>query len=195
MTVDEALSIVRDFVSKVAGPDKTGPIIVGIDPGSEGAISFVGSNRYCVVDIPVFVVELARKTKKGNKAHKTVFDNPAIVAIFRELKPVFERVRVCLEEAQVMLKGRGANALTAFRVGVGFGMWGLFLAQKGYPLLEVHPLTWKTKMQLVKKDKEAARKMAISLFPKAPLQRKSDHNRAEALLLAHYAKAYWINDV
>ncbi|WP_449369534.1 hypothetical protein [Thiomonas sp.] len=35
-------------------------------------------------------------------------------------------------------------------------------------------------------DKEAARAMATRLFPAIDLLRKADHNRAEALLLAHY---------
>ncbi len=36
------------------------------------------------------------------------------------------------------------------------------------------------------KDKELAIALAIQLFPKAPLSRKKDHNRAEALLIANY---------
>ena len=36
-------------------------------------------------------------------------------------------------------------------------------------------------------DKEAARARAIQLFPAIDLARKCDHNRAEALLIAHYA--------
>ena len=41
-------------------------------------------------------------------------------------------------------------------------------------------------LHLIGKDKEASRKLAIQWFPKAPLQLKGHHGRAEALLIARW---------
>jgi hypothetical protein len=51
----------------------------------------------------------------------------------------------------------------------------------------VHVLRWK-KFYGLDADKEKARQLALQLYPVlgAQLARKSDHNRAEAVLLAHY---------
>ena len=43
---------------------------------------------------------------------------------------------------------------------------------------------WKAKNIL----KERSRQKAIEIFPEAALSRKKDHNRAEALLIAEFAK-------
>jgi crossover junction endodeoxyribonuclease RuvC len=55
----------------------------------------------------------------------------------------------------------------------------------------VHPISWKKKLAITS-DKEVARAKAIMWFPNAAqhLSRKKDHNRAEALLLAHYSQQH-----
>jgi Holliday junction resolvasome RuvABC endonuclease subunit len=62
-------------------------------------------------------------------------------------------------------------------------MWGLFFAEKEWPCETYHPGSWKKLMGL-SKDKEQVRAKAQQMFPTAELDRKKDHNRAEALLLA-----------
>lgn len=160
------------------------PFYLGIDPGATGGIGILSDcGQALALDIPVSVVQ-----RKGGT--KTVADYQGIMRLFDDIEKVIypRSVFICLEEAVVQIHGKGANAYTGFRVGCSYAMWPLFLLSKGYPLLEVHPRTWKGKMGLLKMEKEKIRRKAASLFPSAELGRKKDHNRAEALMLAQYRK-------
>lgn len=189
MKTKSAYSTLKNFLNlNLLLTDKDGPAVyLGIDPGASGAIGVVCGRHHVVVDIPMLKVERAGSTKAKKKT-KTVFDVQEIVRLFRLFNPYKDRVCVILETAQVQVRGKGANAYNGFRVGCNYGMWPLFLAQKGYPVEEVQPGVWKRKMGLTSKDKEASRRKAIQLFPRASLSRKKDHDRAEALLLAEYLK-------
>ncbi|MCI0422276.1 MAG: hypothetical protein L0312_24115 [Acidobacteria bacterium] len=177
-------------------------VFVGIDPGAEGALAFLCGPLHLAIDIPRLKVEIKR-TKKLNKEQQeatgnktkvvhgstTVFDNQAIVDLFRLLKPVRERVIVAVEEALVQNPRHGRSSpLVALKVGWACGMWPLFLLSRGYRAELVKPGIWKPRMGLAGKGKEAARHKAMSMFPKASLVRKRDHNRAEALLLAEWMR-------
>lgn len=191
-----ALEQVERFVLKAV--DRTDPVYVGVDPGATGAIAFLCGPLYLVVDIPTFsvarkrVVKVRKRTPGGPKTKTvdgktTVFDNANTVRLFRALKPLKSRLYVALEIAQPMVKGKkGNNPRTAYLVGIGYGMWPLFLLSKGYSLEETQPNAWKKDMGLLRKDKNASRKVAQAAFPAAPLSRTDDHNRAEALLLAKW---------
>jgi hypothetical protein len=183
-------------------------VYVGIDPGADGAIAFICGKLNCVVDIPTSKVGRKRikhlnekeqkKTGKKTKTTmgtKTLYDYDAIVELFRLVRPVKDRIFVCLEEAQVQIKGKGSNAYTGYRVGVGYGIWPLYLTSRGWPKNEVTPTVWKKRMGLhtLKGEKqnlakERSRRKALSIFPKADISLKKDHNRAEALLLAEFER-------
>jgi hypothetical protein len=187
---------VREFVARAARLDSL--VYVGIDPGADGAISFLCANLNCVLDIPTGEVSRVRRVKnrprKGDppgpktrvvRGKTEKFDNQAICKIVNIFNPIKERVKVCLEIASPMVRGKGGNNLrTAFLTGAGYMLWPLFLSSKGYSLEELEPEDWKREFGLIKKDKEASRLKARALWPRAPLSRKKDHNRAEALLLA-----------
>jgi hypothetical protein len=195
---EPTLKDVEDFVLKATKSSKD--VYVGIDPGTSGAIAFLCGNHHCVIDMPTYELKRVRqvkvKTKKGEpppeKKTKTVrgvtvkFLLPQICAVFKALRSVRGRVKVCLEIAQPMVakKMGAANIRTAHQTGIGYGMWPLFLCAKGYHVEEVDPQDWKRDFQLINKDKEDARAKAMQMWPKAPLTRKKDHGRAEALLLA-----------
>lgn len=175
-----------NFIDKIATVSDL--VFVGIDPGAEGAVGFLCGNHAHYEDIPTYKTERAGKKSDGSSKMKTMFDYGAIAELFDRLKPHRSRFRVCVEEAQVQIKGKGANAYTAFRVGVGFGMWPLFLAAGGFSCEVVAPRPWKMAMGLAGKDKEYSRMKAATMFPDVKLTRKADHNRAEALLLAEYLR-------
>lgn len=189
--------------------ERTKDVYVGIDPGVSGAIAFVCGPDYLVIDMPVYTVSRTRSVKipkkamtpggpktKTVKGETSLYDFDKIVEVFKALRPVRRRVHACVEIAKPMVnnpawKGKGrfkgsANIRTAYLVGVGFGMWPLFLAQKGYPREEVEPAVWKKALGLTGKDKDASLKKAKAWFPKAALTAKKHHGRAEALLLAEY---------
>jgi crossover junction endodeoxyribonuclease RuvC len=176
VTPEQETALVRFVLNAEKAKDE---VFVGIDPGADGAIGLLCGKRAVAVDIPTIKVKRAG----GNK---TVFNYSEIVRLFSHLKRVRDRVHVCLEQAQIQVGGKGANAYTAFRVGVAYGIWPLFLAVKGYATEETYPQAWKRKMGLRGTDKEASRHKAIGLFPTADLRLKKHHNRAEALLIAEF---------
>lgn len=156
-------------------------VYAGIDPGMTGAIAFVHQSRAFLFDIPTI------KTKKA-RGNRSEYDLPGIADVFLKLRPYRDKILFAIEEAQIQVKGRGSTAYGAFQVGIGFGCLLGMMAGMSFRFERVHPITWKTRMGLIRKDKEDSRLMARGLFPKAWLDRVKDHNRAEALLLAEYLK-------
>lgn len=67
---------------------------------------------------------------------------------------------------------------------------GVFQAIFDHAPVQVTPQAWKKMFGLLGKDKEASRLKAIELFPHYEqfLSRKKDHDRAEAILIAEYAR-------
>ena len=165
-------------------------VYVGIDPGSEGAIAFLCGRHHAVIDMPVIKETLTKKTKGGNKATRTIYDPSLITTVFSLVRENRHRATVCLEKSSPRPTD---GVITAFSVGTGFGMWPLFLHSQGIRLEQdlFVPAVWKRKMALIGKDKEASRALAQRLWPGAPLTRKGDHNRAEALLIAEVGRREW----
>jgi hypothetical protein len=60
----------------------------------------------------------------------------------------------------------------------------------------VQPATWKRFFGLLRKDKAASLPVARTLYPALDdrLRRKLDHNRGDAVLLAHYGLRLWHGD-
>ena len=173
-------------------------VFIGIDPGASGAIGLLCGSLAEVIDIPSVAVSRQRRTTEAQQAatgKKTKagkvrkFDHAAICRLFRILKPLRQRTTIAVEIAQVQIGGRhqSNNSFTAYRVGIGYGMWPLFLMACGYAVQELTPSVWKRKMQL-SKDKDAVRIAASTLWPFLPLSAKAHHNRAEAIFLAEYAR-------
>lgn len=161
------------------------PFYLGIDPGATGGLGLLSScGQGLVLDIPVETIK-----RKGGTT--SIADHPKIIELFDEFESILypASMLICLEIAQVQVHGKGNNAYTGFRVAQHYAMWPLFLKDRGYPLIEVNPQSWKPEMGFTGWDKEQMRLHALSLFPHVEgLERKSDHNRAEALLLALYRK-------
>lgn len=197
----EDLQKIQEFVVWVTKQKNEPPVYVGIDTGAEGAIGFLCKKHAIVVDIPTFKLERkygkklnakerkrTGKKTKATKGKKTVFDYQGMAAIFRALRPIKHLIRICVEEAQIMVRGRGQGAYVAYRVGFAFGLFPFYITTRGWPAEYPHPGVWKTAMGLKGKDKSYSLRKAKNLFPKVPLNRKKDHNRAEALLLCVYMK-------
>lgn len=198
-------------------------VYMGIDPGTTGALGFVcGKKLAAVIDIPIRSITLQRaikttaKERKAMKAagkrvtktkrvdrEKRICNYAVTVEVLRILNPVKHKLFVILEEGQVQHRGKfgsGKNAaagsnntITAYRIGVNYGLWLLYLASRGWPVQEVTPLKWKAAVGLLKQDKKVSLERARKAFPKlakTALARVSDHNRAEALLLAAYHREY-----
>lgn len=147
--------------------------ILGIDPGSSGALSFYDGNELIIFDMPFFEI------KKGKTVRKKI-DFVELVKIIRNNKPD----HAYLENVSAQF-GNGAAA--AFSFGWACACVENAVLSSFVPFTLVTPQAWKKAMQ-VSADKDAARMRASQLLPSHAhnWDRKKDHNRAESALIALY---------
>jgi hypothetical protein len=145
--------------------------IIGIDPGKTGAVAVLWEGGASdVIDMPPSPV--------GLRAELGIEDQP--------LSPS-PRFVAYVEKQQAMPK-QGVSS--TFKIGQSYGeILGVFGALS-IRVVTVTPVKWKTAMGLRGKDKDASRALAMRLFPQlaGELQRKKDHGRAEALLIAEWGR-------
>jgi crossover junction endodeoxyribonuclease RuvC len=148
---------------------------MAFDPGSvSGAYAVVDAQgRFVTVgDLPVSSLGGAGKSQV----------NPALLAkLIREIKPDL----AVIEQVGAM-PGNGTVAM--FRFGQASGLIIGVIAALQIPWLLVSPHVWKKAAGLTGQPKDASRTKALALFPEAApfLERKKDHNKADALLIAKY---------
>lgn len=114
-----------------------------------------------------------------------VVDKMIDASAFAGMVSAWEPDYVVIEKVNAF-PGQGVSS--SFRFGQGFGMLlGVFGALR-VPVQLVAPNRWK-KFYRLGSDKEASRALAKRLYPLVHgLDRVKDHGRAEALLLARFAK-------
>lgn len=149
-------------------------MIVSVDPGLTGAASALCPKRgfIDVIDLP---------TSSAGKRRE--IDAVAFGKWVLTVRPH----RIVMENVHSMPK---QGVASAFNFGVAVGMLkATCRLWVGNELELVQPEVWKGYFQLPGDDKEAARQLALRLFPETShfLARKKDHNRAEAELIAWWA--------
>lgn len=147
-------------------------ITIGCDPGITGAIAVLRDGEYLDVhDAPTML--------KGKSKRQI---NPAEVA---RILSLHDGAVVYMERVSAMPK-QGVSS--TFTFGESFGVVRGVVAALAMPLELVTPQTWMKRYGLPSKktSPDAARTKAIELFPQAPLGRKKDAGRADALLIARY---------
>lgn len=168
--------------------------IVGIDPGLSGALALIDERHRFVdcEDIPT----MARGKTKKQKVNAAALGN-----ILREWEPnlvVLELVTGAIGKPGHICPHCGmrknVGAASGFNFGHTAGAIEGAIAVLGIPYELLAPVVWKRHFQLVGQDKEASRAKAIELWPDAPLIRKKDHARAEALLIARSGFTRYTND-
>ena len=145
---------------------------VGIDPGKTGAIAWISTDPFeRVLDVPMI---------NGD------YNFYKMWAWLGNTISKHEATYLTLEKQQAMPK-QGVSS--TFATGRGYGAWEALCWITTPDFQIVSPRVWKKKLGL-SSDKEESRELAIKLYPsmEEELKRKKDHNRAEALLLAHYTK-------
>lgn len=155
--------------------------ILGIDPGTTGALALLEAGRFVdVADMPVIV-----RSSRGKKQQVNAAEFAALVRAWVPDAAVVELVQAM---PRVGSKA-GMGAASAFNFGESAGVVRGVLSAL---MLETHyvtPQSWKKRAGLKGSDKEASRLKAVQLWPEAPLGRKKDQGRAEALLIARYGVA------
>jgi len=146
---------------------------IGIDPGLTGAIALLRNGEFAeVFDMP---------TSGRGVGGKQDINHPELARILREMPPCSAYV----EHVWGFNKGNvKQSSASGFHLGKTVGALHMGLACYGMPLELVTPQKWKKSLGLIGTDKDAARTRAIQLFPNAPLSRKKDIGRADALLIA-----------
>ncbi len=149
-------------------------MIAGVDPGLTGAIALLHDDGrfFGVFDMPTMA------KGSGKKRCVNAADLSKILSDQHEMT-----VKVVLERVSAMPK-QGVSSVFSF--GESYGVCRGVVAALGIPLEQVTPQAWKKKFSLIGKDKDAARTLAIETWPLAPLSRKKDQGRADALLIAKF---------
>lgn len=141
--------------------------IMGVDPGSSGAIAFYYPDypqRVAVYDTPTVGKEV---------------NCPALLQLIQIHAP-----ELAIVELVHAMPKQGVSSVFSF--GLSYGMARGVIAAALVPSFLVSPTKWKKHFAL-DADKEKARALAISKWPEcAHFARKKDHGRAEAALLALY---------
>lgn len=158
--------------------------ILGVDPGLTGALALIGPDGVIVEDLPIMA------NGKGGATVKNQINGAALAQL---LRPHVADIRIAIVEQVSTMRQKGEGGAKQGMATNGSLMHSLgviqgVLAALGIPVQMVAPASWKKAMGLVGTDKEVSRAKAQQLFPAAPLARKKDHNRAEALLLAVYGQ-------
>ena len=153
-------------------------ILIGIDPGITGAFAVLNADTLELVmveDMPV----LQEKNKKRINAHQ-------LIGLLNRWSTAQYHVRmIYLEKVHAMPK-QGVTSM--FSMGRSVGIIEGSLGALAKPLTYITPHTWKKRAGLIRTHKDQSRTRALELYPEAPLSRKKDHNRADAILIARYGE-------
>lgn len=149
--------------------------LIGIDPGTSGAVAIMGKEGWRIADCP------KQRAERG-----FVSDIQGMAELLRPAANCGSR---CVIEQVHSRPGEGVSS--AFKFGQNYGAWLGVLHALNIDVYPVSPMKWKRAMELLGTNKEASRAKALKLAPHLEdwLQRKKDHGRAEAVLLVHFAIA------
>lgn len=154
-------------------------LILGIDIGLTGAIAALN-------EAGVFVDLFDMPTMSNGKGSARIKQQVNAVALEKYLSKLVNdsmHIVAFLENVSSM-PGQGVSSVFSF--GHTLGTVQGVLAALHIPFVTIQPTAWKKAFNLLHTDKDAARTVAIRYYPDAPLERKKDHNRADALLIARY---------
>ena len=152
-------------------------IIIGVDPGINGAISVIENKKILeVYDTPTMI---------DGKKNKRQINGAQVTNIFKERLNLNKEVIVVVEQVNAM-PGQGVTSM--FNFGQSFGVIKGICAALSLPIHFVRPAKWKKHFNLIKTNKDASRTKVIESYPEisSKLHRKKDINRADAILIALY---------
>jgi crossover junction endodeoxyribonuclease RuvC len=157
-------------------------LTIGVDPGLTGAIAAVDGEQLCwVEDMPV----------AGGQVACALLDrlyDPKEYGPWQLNWPTEGAQPIAIEFVHSM---PSQGVASTFKFGKAYGTVLGYFTANGHRITHVAPTEWKTTFRLTGKDKDAARLLAIELWPaQAQLfARKKDCGRADAALIAlHHAR-------
>lgn len=153
-------------------------MIIGIDPGLDGAVAVLTGADLVLFDTPTLNV-------KGASGNRREYHLNAMAGFLRMYAA---RATAYIENVHAM-PGQGVRSM--FTMGLGLGAWMGILAGLEIPVTRVTPQRWKGVMlDGMGKDKDAGRLRAMQLRPNdaSRFERKKDDGRADAYLIAEYGR-------
>ena len=154
-------------------------LIIGIDPGITGAISFFEDGELKdVIDMPTMA--------SGNKNKKQINGSQIFNEISLRIKNYkSENINVIVEQVSAM-PGQGVTSM--FNFGQSFGVLKGVCAAMQLPIFFVRPAKWKKHFDLINSSKDASRTKAIEMYPSLSdqLSKKKDVNKSDAILIARF---------
>lgn len=153
-------------------------LILGIDPGTHGAIAAIsGDGVVLLADLPVHAIPA------NGRADRAELDVHSLHSLIAGLGPI--------EHAYIeKVSARPGNgSVSMFRFGYACGCIYSCVATMGIPVTFVQPRDWQ-RAHGIGPSSDASRQRAAQLYPAvAPqLARKRDANRADALLIADFGR-------
>ena len=154
-------------------------IIIGIDPGLNGAIAVLENNKVLnIFDVPVM---------PEGKKNKRQINSAQLVKMLEEIIKDLDKneVTVVVENVSAM-PGQGVTSM--FNFGQTFGAIKGICAALSLPIFFVRPAKWKKHFDLINSSKDASRTKAIELYPTISdkLSKKKDVNKSDAILIARF---------
>jgi crossover junction endodeoxyribonuclease RuvC len=154
-------------------------IFVGLDLGLTGAIAYIkSSGEVSVVDMP---------TIKVGKRNDYVVSSLVGCLVAGGPGPMKDMV-VGMEALHAM-PSRMCSGLGNYSLGRSSGLWEGILTALNIPFQKIPSQRWKkVLLDGLPKVKGSSIIVAKRLFPGVSLDRKKDHGRADALLIAEYLR-------
>jgi len=158
-------------------------IVLGIDIGITGALAATDSRGSCQVD------DLPTVEIPGGRMVRRRIDARGLMDLIRQFVPPGEAALALIEDVHTM-PGRFNSPQTQGSLMHSRGVVETVLELARIQVKAVQPGTWKAFYGLIGSEKSDAIDKARALFPivDGQLKRQKDHNRADALLLAHYGQ-------
>jgi Holliday junction resolvasome RuvABC endonuclease subunit len=134
-------------------------VVIGIDPGKNGAIAWTAGGNPCVEKMPETLQDL--------------WELISSITVEGE----------CVAYLEQVSSSPQMGVTSAFTFGNGFGHLEMALTAAGIPFERVRPQAWQKTMGCMSKgDKNVTKARAQELFPSL----KITHSTADALLIASY---------
>lgn len=162
-------------------------IVLGIDIGVTGALVAVDGRGSCQIrDLPTQEQAKTKAGKNGKAMVKRRLCPVGLMRLVREFVPPGETALALFEDVHSM---PGDSGPSGFSLGESRGVVRAVLELARLDARAIQPQAWKRHYGIVAdKNGSAAREKARALYPNAAdmLARVKDHNRADAVLIAHY---------
>ena len=152
-------------------------IVVGIDPGLNGAIAVLQDKKVLsITDMPVMA---------DGKKNKRQLNNAQLAEILRKNTSEGDEISIVVEQVNAM-PGQGVPSM--FNFGQTFGAIKGVCAALQLPIFFVRPSKWKKYFELINSSKDSSRTKAIEMYPNLSdqLAKKKDVNKSDAILIARF---------